>query len=400
MNIGQRSSIAAVVIFVLSATYLTVKIFDIRDLIDFKTVWLAGEIWRQGHSAYGPEYLAEGKRIFWESNVPFWFPYPPNWYPVARPLGNFSFDEASIYWRAISAVLLISGFWFAATSASKANPNIDILQYALFFMFVAVGSATAISLSTGQTSILIFFGTAVFLWGYVQNRRVAVALALAVLVMKPNFGLPFVAFCLFQREYWPAVIAAGVIALAMAAPALVPYGPVNVIGDYAAVLGQFHQVQTNTPETTTGLRNLFFHATGIDLKSYFPMALACLTAAAIGAVPRNDTRTRLAKCLFLIAASLFFVPMHTYDFIIIAPLVLLDRRLSRYSTWIAVAGLLVIFRMNNFAYWTGITMHSERFLGGSLVTSLAITAIAIGMALYLRQAAFDGGESKQASLAA
>ena len=64
--------------------------------VDFKYIWLAGVVWREGGDPYGASYLAAAQEIFGRgaTNVPqYWF-YPPNWWPISTFLSEFDLSSA------------------------------------------------------------------------------------------------------------------------------------------------------------------------------------------------------------------------------------------------------------------------------------------------------------------
>lgn len=384
----------AVAVVLLSLAYVFTKIFDRQESIDFKYIWLAGDMWRQGVTPYGEAFHQLGAKTFWYSNIPTSFYYPPSWYPLAIAFSALGFAQSAVMWRIFSGVVLMAALAVFLATSRRVGRHVGLVQHTLFIVFVLAGSSAAHVLSTGQTSILILLGLALFLRGYVLGQRPVLCAGLVLLMLKPNFGLPFVVFCMMKREWRLPVAVAGIVSIAMAVPALVP-GGLSVIKAYLATLGQHGLEPVNAPGSMTGLRNLMFYVTGADIGSYIPILLACAGAVVIARLEDREHARGTAQILALVAMSLFLVPLHTYDMVLIAPLALMDPRVSRWATALVSGGLLVIFRANNFAGATGLTTPSETIVGGTLAASLALALIAVGMAVYMSRRTVDDAAAKR-----
>lgn len=268
--------------------YFVSKAFlDTAPSVDFKYFWLAGDLWRQGVDPYSSAFEEAGARMFPDTNSPTWLFYPPSWYPLARLVNLLPYEEADLVWRRLSGVLFILGGLISIRALLRAGTGASVVQVAAFVLFVAASSATAIILSLGQSSVLVFLGLAVFLRGYLLAQRGWLIAGLILLMLKPNFGLAFVAFLLPQRRFWSSVAIAAAISLAMALPPLVTHGVGEVLGNYLEQIGRFDGMDVNDARNTTGLRNILFHVFRIDAGAFLLLGLACAISFAVGL----DSRT-------------------------------------------------------------------------------------------------------------
>ena len=360
--------------------------------VDFKYLWFAGSLWAEGTSPYGHIYYERAKAFFDNTNIPWLMAYPPNWYPIARATAVLPLDVAERLWGALSAIMLLASSALIARTVCSVRERDDIWPFVAFGTFICMGSATAIALSLGQTAPLMAVGLALFLRGFIARSQLALAAALVILIVKPNFGLPFVAFLFVWRSSWPAVFGAVAVSLIAASMALLPYGPLAVLEAYVEGLGNYGGDPVNKPPSLTGLVNIVYNGLGLNLGGFIPVGLAILTAVALAfwlktveAKNRSSDRMRLAAVLALVACVLFLTPLHTYDLLLAAPLLLLPA-LSRFKWDLVTVGSLVsffiMFRVSNLANFTGLTFPAETYFAGSALASAALLMLLLVSLLH------------------
>jgi energy-converting hydrogenase Eha subunit C len=369
--------------------------------IDFKYLWFAGELWAEGTSPYGPHYQERAREIFVGTNVPWMMAYPPNWYPLSQAVALLPLETAERLWGVLSAVMLLGSGALVARTVWPLRAHDAVWPFVAFGTFLCMGSATAIALSLGQTAPLMAVGLALFLHGFVTRSRLALGAALIILMLKPNFGLPFVAFLLVWPGLWPAVLGAGAVSIAAAAMALLPYGPVTVLVAYVEGLGSYGDSAVNSPPSLTGLVNMVHHAIGWNLGGFLPVGLAIMAALPLAILLRTmeaqgttSGPVRLSVALALLSATLFLVPLHTYDLLLAAPLLLLPalaRAQWELVTLGSLACFLVVFRMNNLARASGLNLPGETNFAGSAVASVALLVLVLVSLLHVRNEARQTG---------
>lgn len=382
--------------------YLTWKALDVSVAnVDFKYLWYAGHLWAEGASPYGAQYYERAQAFFINTNVPKWMVYPPSWYPLAYAVALLPLEFAERLWGVFSALGLLASGALVARTVWPHRAHDRIWPFAAFGIFLCMGSATANALSLGQTAPLMAIGLALFFYGFIARSQLALCAALVVLMLKPNFGLPFVVFLLVWPNFWLAVIGAGAVTLIAALMALLPYGPVAVLQAYMELLSGYGADPVNAPPSLTGLANVTYYIFGVKMGGFLPVGLAVVVVFALALWLRTEEANsqspdalRLATMLALLASVLFLAPLHTYDLLLAAPLLLLPA--LAFEKWgvVTISSLicfLVIFRANNLASVTGLTSPAETYFAGSAIASVAMLLLLLGSLVHLRKLARGPG---------
>ncbi|MEM6488246.1 MAG: glycosyltransferase 87 family protein [Pseudomonadota bacterium] len=389
----RRTMLLYLVPVALAAAYLVWKTINpASGTVDFKYLWFAGTLWAEGVNPYSPIYAARALEHFQGTNVPTWMVYPPSWYPLARGMAMMPHDIADQVWRLFNALFIVAAGVIVALTMRRVRRNDAVWPFVMLAVMLGMGVPTALSLSLGQTAPLLLLGVALYIRGLILGHRGCLAVALVILMLKPNLGLPFAMFAVAWRVFWPAVIGAGIVSVLAALPALLPLGLVTVVRSYVETLGDYGSVAVNAPPNLTGVINLMFYGPGIlginVVAILVVTAMAWAMAMWLGRRDRDRNRARragghvgpgsderVAAVMFLVALSAFCVPLHTYDLIVVLPLVLIacaERRPFTVVSIATLASLLVIFRVRNLANVSGFTMPSETVFAGSMLASLAL----------------------------
>lgn len=388
--ISRIGLILGVALLVLGSAYLAQKSFlDQSDVTDFKSIWLAGELWGDGINPYSNAYTETGEELFVGLNRPHaWF-YPPNWWPLAMLSASAEYTLAGQVWRALSGMLLAATCLFCWLRLSTFLPEIGQSAFIAMGIFASTASATAITLALGQTSILVTLGVTLFLTSWMSRNRWVMAIALAILALKPTVGLPLAGLLIVSTFWWPALIGGGVVVLLSALQPFLLHGAGNVLSMMLQRIGEYGEYSVNFAPSTTGLRNLFYHIGGGDL-SAIPLTLATLVLCAlIGWTIRNDDNAprRAIAAGGAISLVMAIVPLHTYDAVLLVPIIPLLALLPRIPLVIGSVCLFLIWRVNNVASFSGLAMPAEMNFAGSMLLSLAAVGLVLsfGSGLALRQ---------------
>jgi hypothetical protein len=358
--------------------YLIMKaVFDRSDTVDFKYIWLAGDFWRTGLNPYGPDYVAAGERIFVGSNRPPFWPYPPNWWPIATATAMWPYGISLKIWRVFSAFCLIGGSAILIRALRQAGHVLTPLRHAAYAVFVGASSATAITLSLGQTSALVFLGVCSYAAAWIIKSRGLMILALTLLFLKPPIGIVVAASLLAYPLWWTSLAVAAGLAIITSLPALVAYDTASVLKSYLEILGTYTTHAVNLPVSTTGLRNLLASVVHIDASpALLTLAGACVVALVCASIRSRSGSVDPQRLVALtIALTLFFVPLHPYDFIMVAPLVLLHARASLGAQALLGVGFLICIRANNLHSALGLHDPAGGYFQESGLVSLAATAL-------------------------
>ena len=112
--------------------------------------------------------------------------------------------------------------------------------------------ATAVTVWSGQTSILVYFGLSALLYGLLKLRWSMVIVGLVFLALKPQFGLlAFVAVAAIPYFRWAVLPAGAICILASFAIAITADYRASIEG-FIANLARHSEHAANTPPHLTG----------------------------------------------------------------------------------------------------------------------------------------------------
>jgi hypothetical protein len=351
----------------LSLFYLVPKGFATYDPdgfgIDFRTIWLAGKVWASGQNPYGPVFIKQYLETFGSGwGFYYWF-YPPNWLPVALAFSSFPFQVAVLAWSVFNFSLLIAATYLAARAladvSGKKFPQLFLagLTYACFMQ------ATATTVYIGQTSILIYFGFSAIIFGILKDRPAILIVGLVFVALKPQIGVVAIAAIAGARHHrWTLLPTAGI--------GLVSIIPIIIRGDFRATmegffvgLSQFSGAAlagSNSPGNLTGLINILDYLSRSSIQPSIMTLVSGLTGIIVGFTvfhfsPLNDpphadsdnARNQAASLVLLIAATFFIVPLHPYDHVALAALLMMILAFPFSGHWLIVLGLLISIRPSN-----------------------------------------------------
>jgi len=161
-----------------------------RSTLDFIEYWSAAKLALAGGNPYSmPEMLAVQKPTGWPGNS--YIPFPPEYAHMMRnppwtiffilPLGLFDFQTSrTIYFMVCLGIVAFSTklLWRTLGGAPKS------LWIALLIAFTFPSTCRAID--TGQISILVFMGLALFFWAARREQWFWAGAAASVLLIKPH----------------------------------------------------------------------------------------------------------------------------------------------------------------------------------------------------------------------
>jgi len=385
-------SVAAIAAFAAGIFYLISKsVFHADTAYDYQALWVAGHIWNEGGNPYGPGFRGLATSMFVNpGDVAHWF-YPPHSWVLISPVARFDFPTAQRIWLSLNAACIVGGSFLFWRTLRASGHDVGWRSLAFFMTFVNLMAATVITLYLGQTSGLIYLGFCLFAYGFVTQRRIPTVIALAILLMKPQIGVPVAVFYLLSPGGLLPTVIAGVTVGILSIPAFVVGGfKATVFGFLTTVSSYGGAAAWNSSPAMTGIRNLGYYVTGIDSPvTLFALATIVLSAAcsivAFRVIPKRVEAGEDLRLLGVVALAFTIVlvlPLHSYDLMILAPLLLfslLQKSMIRY--W-AIASALLIFRSNNLARRPA---HGDELL--YVITNATIDSFAI-LALSMAAAAF------------
>jgi hypothetical protein len=393
-----KNSILAT-IAVLGIAYAATKSISIHGEsgLDFKSIWLAGKMWAAEENPYGPKFLSEFNEYFHFTLPEAYWVYPPYWYPIATSMSYWSFPIANSIWKAVNFALLIGATHLIARALAEVTRE----KYAPIF-FSGIGYAcfmreTTITLFNGQTSVFVYFGLAAVFYGILRNRSHFVVIGLVFLALKPQIGVvAFAAIFMLRQFRWTVPVAGGICLIATV--------PIAVAAEYRASLEglftgvtRYSQRVENAPENLTGLTNMIsFVASPSTALHAMPILFA--TAVVCGAAifycwpidlakQVEGVRMQLTSLILFTASTLFFLPLHRYDLVSLAALIMMISAASFAGRWLIFSGLLVCLRPITLINLLGMTNSAGLEFYESNLMSFALLLIFIGAvwaALYAR----------------
>ena len=213
--------VAAAAIGLAGIFYLLWKTIALRGQdLSFRYLWFAGSLWLDGINPYGSQYQEIGHKLFASFNgQPFY--YPPNWWPISTFMGKFEYQTAMEIWRTFNMLVIISSTFLLNSALKRVNINI-LPAYLIFYTgIVSFMQATVISLSTGQTSILMYLGVCLVIYAALTGKHIILAIGFAIVLLKPQIGVPLMIAFLPFRKHHLSIFYASVITFLFSLPALI-----------------------------------------------------------------------------------------------------------------------------------------------------------------------------------
>lgn len=370
-------------VLIVSQIYLLPKMLSTQDGLDFRLIWLAGKLWASGISPYSAEFLEAYKATFGDGpNSHFWV-YPPYWWGISRPLASLPFETALLVWNVVNYALLILGAALVSFFP-KERPN--AVPYAVRFMSIlallSLVQATPFALALGQTSFLVLGGLALLLVAMEGRNRVLCAIGVALVMLKPNYGL-FLIICLLRYRWcWRPIIAVACAYIVASLLVAAPLGLVDTVSGFLQNLSDYDapHISAGQPENLTGLVHLL-QIMGISIPSSVALGL-CLTVSIVtGLVVKSSVDVLLAVAVF----SAFLVPLHTYDLTFcVLLLVVLSLRGTRGILLVSLVPFVFLFRPYNLAALSGVTNPDVMTsFQGSLLASMGLMLLCILVSVHL-----------------
>jgi Glycosyltransferase family 87 len=387
--IKYKNSILAI-IAVLGIAYAATKGISIHGEggLDFGVIWLAGKMWAADENPYGPKFLSEFNEYFHFTLPEAHWAYPLYWYPIATSMSYWSFPIANSIWKAVNFALLIGATHLIASALADATRE----KYAPIF-FSGIGYAcfmqeTATTLFNGQTSVFIYFGLAAVFYGILRNRSHFVVVGLVFLALKPQIGVvAFAAIFMLRQFRWTVLVAGGICLIATVPIAMAAEYRASLEGFFIG-LTRYSQLPPNMPENLTGLTNIISFVTSPSTALH-AMPVLFVTAVVCGAIilyywpidlakKGEGVRMQLTILILFSASTFFFLPLHRYDLVSLAALIMMISAASFAGRWLIFSGLLVCLRPITLFNLLGMTNSASLEFYGSRLMSFGLLLIFIG----------------------
>lgn len=289
--------------------------------LDMRILYLAGEIWHRGWSAY--THAPPGPVDPWLTDAvsEYDFAYPPQIAPLCLLLAA---------WSPVGARILMTGLNVAAAALLAAvcvylvrepqpdggPPPADSSSW--FIPAIVIGNfATAFVIWAGQTTLIATLALMVG-WQCARRDRWLIGGALlAVASIKPQLSFLVMLWIVLERR-WRVLAAAAVGVVVLAAVPIAISGPLGVITEWSAAAMRY----ASGPYNTLGSRMIFGLGNVLALVgvgSSFLLPVALLIVAALWYFRASIADEDLLA--LLVGLSLLFGFSHSYDIAALMPLV-------------------------------------------------------------------------------
>jgi hypothetical protein len=322
-----------------------------QEHFDFRMFWLAGQVWGAGHNPYDvASYPDDYFEAFNRARVPFWF-YPPYWYPLLVPLGHLPFQTALDIWKIVNCTLLIGGTYLLARALADVARQKTLPIFLAGIGFVCLLEATADTIWSGQSSVLVYFGFAAIVFGLLQARSFPLIVGLIFLALKPQVGIvAFAAIAGLRHQRW-TILPAGAICLLATIPIVITGDYRGSVEGFVATLTHHSGLSANAPAHMTGLVHItdfITSVTNIPITTQLGIPVAILVAFVLfyySSFSKSEpAQFRVATLALFVASTLFFIPLHYYDLVSLAVLFMTIFVMPLPGWRLIALGLVVCFR--------------------------------------------------------
>ena len=220
--------------------------------------------------------------------------------------------------------------------------------------FVSFMYATAVTVWSGQSSILVYFGLAALAFGLLKERAPMVIVGLIFLALKPQIGLvAFVAIFALRRYRW-TVIPAGMICILSGAAVALTADLRGSIEGFLVNLTRHSEHSANTPPHLTGLIHLLDFAFSLPNASLVALIIYLVGIIVVAALfhysrrsigPMKTTTRSISRNLAALYCFFpFIIPFHYYDMLALVAVFMMIVAVPLEGRWLVGLGLLLCYR--------------------------------------------------------
>lgn len=378
----------------LGVIYLGLKVIDPGEGAghDFRVIWVAGKMWLNAADPYSQQYFEYQSRLLGNDRTNFFWAYPPNWTPISMLFGSLSFFLADNLWRLINFAAIFATIFLCYELVSS---EIDIqkrrhtlLIGAIFFFFL---QATPMALLLGQTTLVVTLGLVLWIYGTSKNKPALAAFGVFLMLLKPQIAIIPLSAMIFSKVYRKSILnGIGLAVLASTMSFYIIGIPETVLG-FLEKMNGYHgpNMNANGPDSMTGIAHLYNIVFYESVGTVVLAAIGILVGGTIGyfwqkKLDRDEPATNLQiiqMSIFLISLITVVIPLHQYDFVILAPVALFAMLARGWARIFIGLGLILVFRAGNVAdIFSAVASQSASF-PGSLILSIASILILIGTSI-------------------
>lgn len=359
-------------------------------MVDFRYIWLAGRLWIARINPYAASFSAYAREFISPlASVDSWL-YPPHWFPISALLAQLDFELAVSVWKWLNGTLLVAASFLVADAIRTPSDTHRIDTHRPETMSVVLGyvllmQASAIALSLGQTSPVVFAGLGLVLSGLQRDKKGVIATGLLLMSLKPQIGAFYIIALLFVPRARKPIGIAGVVAATMTMGSVLTVGVRSTFLGFLHNLGAHGNLHVNGPAETSGIRNIYFilshEVTGSTIPVVIGFAVLIFWSVLIAGRTKIGEATldqSLSAVGMATVAAALAAPLHSYDWmIVIGAAPFLVRRAKPGTTAVSLAAGCLLLRADNLAEVVGFVPKGSQYFGGSSIASVAFVLLSV-----------------------
>lgn len=377
-------------LFIIGITLLTFKVFNYSNSIgwDFRVIWLSGKIWLINLNPYNINVFNQYNTFVPKGYEHLWA-YPPNWSTISIPISYIPFPIAVIGWNIFSISMLCYGIYGIISCAYPKINKVETFSYFCLVSFLFFSSQSmAINISLGQTTILITAGILIYFCGLLADNRKKVILGAILLCLKPTLAIVILPSYLVLKRDLKTIFVIAIIVGSMALPAILLTSTNEIVTGFFSGLAEYGKFRVNTGAELTGLSHVIYIIMGKNISGVLITIIGGIftifTMAVLNEfklIPKEDMYYNAFYCIIVL--TLFFVPLHSYDWIVLLSLLTVFPKLDKYLKFFMGIAILITLRSGNLENVLGLSISpSNSFKDTTLLTMVSIFLV-LGLGIFL-----------------
>ena len=350
---------------------------------DFKYFWQAGADWLLAQSPYDENYLNNGGERFDHFTNPFF--YPPNALPLFALFASLPPELSAKTFFTLNGALVIGLSALCAGLGRQMGAKTPyFLLFAVTLAVIGLYMRPTYRVATfGQMAIIVAFGFSLFLATRHNKNPVLSAIGLTMMLIKPHFALPALAYALFDpKTRMIGILAAGATTI-LGLIALLYIGPVEMVTGFLRNISLYSSMDDNNAISMSGITALstFIPVLSSPIVKLIVLLVPTLLIARLAQSTDRYVEGACAAVCWAFIAS----PYHSTDFVILAPMVVVafgaGASLARVA---AIVGLLILSQSWNIVRLIPSPDEWMRGIAGT-VHMTGLTLVFLGLLAILLQ---------------
>ncbi|MEM9707100.1 MAG: glycosyltransferase family 87 protein [Pseudomonadota bacterium] len=305
---------------------LAAPVFSERWMLDFRFFWTAGRVWLDGGLLYGPAYMETGAENFRLFEYPFY--YPPTIAPLLAPFSALEPAVAARVFLACNTMLYAGGLFVVAHSltrelerARQGKPSVGefkrlsgLCAPAVALGFTVFFHPALASAIYGQPALALGGLCALFAAALAHHKFALAGVLLGILLVKPQFSIPILLYCLITPEFRRAGIVAIAIAGLLTIAGIAGPSPADAVLGFIKNMSSYSGEKWNDSALSAGGG---FILQVVNLKvSVLTSLLGGGLAAFLVARRAKPTKFRTLNAVgIIVTAAIIASPNHSYDYV-------------------------------------------------------------------------------------